>query len=293
MNVPLTTPYFPAYAEASTGDQDALVSLLRGDISAVFGGSFPALKPDEPWPCCKACARPLQPYLQINVSTDHTPGPFRALFSTLEASGHADIETITLLQVFLCTGEGPNFLCFEDCISGAAEGESWLVRCLAIAKDSSSPVSSDQPPRELASIEEMLERTSLQTDSEDTITFPLRVILSWSPGNPEVPHFEEQFGMDFECDDALYDAHEPARGLKLLGNAIWGKVTNVTGPNSGWCAACEAAGTKVWDYRCLVQLGTDDIQVEDFYDFSTSGNTWIVQCKAHPDVLRAAWSFTA
>ncbi|KAL1942179.1 hypothetical protein VTO73DRAFT_6243 [Trametes versicolor] len=91
---------------------------------------------------------------------------------------------------------------------------------------------------------------------------PQRVISEWTPENPEVPHFEMLDLMDrVEYDEDFYDAHEPAGGLKLLGNAVLGKVQSFPDTNGH---PPHAEGEGYLCYRSLVQLGTDDGDVSDY-----------------------------
>ncbi|EIW53018.1 uncharacterized protein TRAVEDRAFT_67328 [Trametes versicolor FP-101664 SS1] len=265
----LTTPYFPEFSDLpSTDEPSNLASLLAGVFSALLGGAHAMLQEDEEWPHCKMCGRPLVPYLQINATTAHTPAEFRA---------HLDCppsrtDAATLFQVFICTGPGRNGSCLEDWTSGAHPGVAMRARLVHCG--SQTAVRPIETPEALAGARGVL---------------PQRVISEWTPGNPEVPHFEMLDMMDGgEYDEDFYDAHEPAGGLKLLGNAVLGKVQNFPDTN-GRPPHGEAEGYLC--YRSLVQLGTDDGDMSD-YTFVTVGNVFVLQCKTHPDNFQPGRSFS-
>lgn len=207
----LTTPYLPEFSDTpSTDEPSKLTSLLAGDFSALLGGTHAMLQEDEEWPHCKMCGRPLVPYLHINATTAHTPAEFRAHLD--HPPPHPDATT--LFQVFICTGPGRNGSCLEDWTSGAHPGEAMRARLVHCG--SQTTVRTIENPEALAGARGVI---------------PQRVISEWTPGNPEVPHFEMLDLMDgVEYDEDFYDAHEPAGGLKLLGNAVLGGCL---------CARCE------------------------------------------------------
>ncbi|KAI9058061.1 hypothetical protein FKP32DRAFT_1298385 [Trametes sanguinea] len=124
--IELITPYFPVYSEPSPvgaveiGEppEATLTSqLLAGNFSALLGGAYPILKAGEEWPRCQTCAArtPLVPYLQINLSSPHTPGPefSAAAFSPVRPDG------VTLFQVFLCIAPSPANSCIAASKTGA------------------------------------------------------------------------------------------------------------------------------------------------------------------------------
>ncbi|OSD03242.1 hypothetical protein PYCCODRAFT_1434657 [Trametes coccinea BRFM310] len=284
----LITPYLPVYSEPIHDTQNndkpnLLAGLLAGDFSALYGGSHPALKADEKWPRCETCANrtPLVPYLQINLSTECTPAEFRNLVPPLRPDG------VTLFQVFVCTAYGENpGNCFEDWISGAAEGKAWLVRVVHFDGDADGLLAS-----EAAEFQEA--QRSLVTELVPT----QRIVATWTPENPEVPHRETLFQLGCtDYDEEFYDAHEPVSGLKLLGHAILGMVENLPGDGDQeeGCSSCNAdhSPDSAWSFRCLVQLGTDVVDDCDESEFMTSGNTYVLQCTRHPYVFQGGRSFS-
>ncbi|KAI9065909.1 hypothetical protein FKP32DRAFT_1590233 [Trametes sanguinea] len=285
----LITPYLPVYAEPvldahDKSEPNLLAGLLVGDYSALYGGSHPALKDDEKWPRCETCANrtPLVPYLQINLSTEHTPAEFRSVLPPLRPDG------FTLFQVFVCTAYGENpGSCFEDWMSGAAEGKAWLARVVHFEGDANGLLAPKTAEYEEA-------RRSLVAELVPT----QRIITAWTPGSPEVPHEEMLFQMGcMDYDAEFYDAHEPVSGLKLLGHAVLGKVQNFPEDEDQQegCSSCSAsdAPNTIWGFRCLVQLGTDEVDAEwDQSEFMTSGNAYVLQCKRHPYTFQGGRSFS-
>ncbi|KAI0641670.1 hypothetical protein C8Q79DRAFT_988709 [Trametes meyenii] len=293
----LTIPHFPNYRDGHMDGASSyiaelfnLAALAAGDISSIFGGTLPILNEGEAWPRCASCARPLSPYLQVNASSVHTPEEFRAVLFELEdcparhKEGSGDLTP--LFQVFLCTKGGRDFSCLEQSASGAVSTPAWLIRCAKISTRSATGI-----PRALASAENTTAWGSIDPD----FSLPQRVISSWTAGNPEALAIEALDELDDigDYDGAFFEAHGPASGLKLLGNAVLGKVNNISGPLNGRCT--EGAGDDLdadgghWDYRCLVQLGTP--QLAGDHNFSTTGNIWVYQCKQHPDVFRIGYSY--
>ncbi|OJT13256.1 hypothetical protein TRAPUB_10191 [Trametes pubescens] len=259
----LTIPYFPEFSDSPSTDSESsnLASLLAGEFSALLGGAHAILQQDEDWPRCEMCGRSLVPYLQINVSTAHTPAEFRAHLDLPSESSHTDAAT--LFQVFVCTGPGRNGSCLEDWTSGAHPGEAMRARLVRCGDNTS--------PRAIAHPEALAGARGV---------LPQRVISEWTPWNPEAPHFQMLDIMDgVVYDEDFYDAHEPAGGLKLLGNAVLGGCLRVCGgpatdrdlllgkvqnfpDTDGHSAHGEAEGYLC--YRSLVQLGTDDGDVSDY-----------------------------
>ena len=93
----LSTPYFPVFAHPSSTPK----SILDPDVSAILGGSTPALHPTTSWPRCGECGEPLIPYIQINLASPRTPAEFRARFSGVAVE---EGET-PILQVWVCAAD--------------------------------------------------------------------------------------------------------------------------------------------------------------------------------------------
>lgn len=251
---PLLAPYFPKYSE---GAEDSLHALLSGEVSAVFGGSTPYLQADEEWPRCKTCGHAFIPYLQINLSSEKTPQEFRQHVPPLVPEG------ATLLQIFICAEETDSGSCFEAWAMQVEEGESWLVRKVHVDADATGIVTASAAHDEA--------RAKLDEEGQ---LIPERVISEWAAGNPETEHWEASSSADF--DEAFYEAHAPADGLKLLGYGVRGrsavsgartysesdtltigKFYNSTSDNAlGQCTAGDDGPH--FDWRCLIQLGTRD-----------------------------------
>ncbi|KAL1944836.1 hypothetical protein VTO73DRAFT_2456 [Trametes versicolor] len=262
---PLLNPYFPKYSDET---EDGLRALLSGEaVSALFGGSTPYLQADEEWPLCKTCGHTLIPYLQINLSSERTPQEFRQHLPPLESEG------VTLFQIFICAEETDSGSCFEAWVMQVEEGESWLVRRVRVDADATgldASVAHDQA------------RASLEEDQ----FIPERIITEWTAGNPETEHWEAA-GSGADFDEAFYEAHKPAEGLKLLGYGVRGKFYNTSsGDPLGQCTAGD--GGPHFDWRCLIQLGTRD---ED-NPIYTTGNIYMNQCEQHPEVFEAVCSGT-
>ncbi|OJT03274.1 hypothetical protein TRAPUB_6141 [Trametes pubescens] len=206
---PLLTPYFPKYSDER---DDSLRALLSGEeVSALFGGSTPYLQADEEWPCCKTCGHTLIPYLQINLSSERTPQEFRQYLPPLDPKG------TTLFQIFICAEETDSGSCFEAWVMQVEEGESWIVRRVRVDADATGLGASAAHDEARATLEE-----------EDQF-IPERVIAEWTAGNPETEHWEAA-GSSADFDEAFYEAHKPADGLKLLGYGVRGTVLWVSVP---------------------------------------------------------------
>ena len=190
----LATPYFPIYAE--TADR-ASASVLADGVSAIFGGSQPALRPGADWPRCGVCDEPLIPYVQINVSSPHTPSEFRQAVAVRPGEpGHS-----VVLEVLVCAAD-EGAVCFQDCVvSGGAESPAWLVRVVQLERV-------DAAQGEAARAEM----------GEDKFFLPLKVISGWAAGRPEMVHE----AANYDYDEELYAGHAPKAGLKLLGFPIQG-----------------------------------------------------------------------
>ncbi|KAI0631819.1 hypothetical protein C8Q77DRAFT_1129218 [Trametes polyzona] len=263
LSVPLLTPYFPKYAEEDK--EESLHALLSGEVSAIFGGSQPYLQANEEWPRCKTCQHHLIPYLQVNISSTKTPEEFRQRLPPLSPEG------ATLFQIFICAEETDAGFCFEAWTMHVMEGESWLVRRVHLDPNAEG-VDEESEAHDAA-------RAALDEEGQ---LIPERVIVEWTPGRQETEH--EAANEDLNFDDAYYEAHEPADGLKLLGYPIRGKYYYGTSDPYGNCVAGDEGPH--FDWRCLVQLGTRD----DDNPIYTTGNIFVNQCVQHPDVLEAACS---
>ncbi|KAI0364634.1 hypothetical protein BV20DRAFT_974197 [Pilatotrama ljubarskyi] len=273
VETPLITPYFPDYAEQTqTDSQDSLRALVSGDISAVFGGSNPYLQTGEEWPRCKHCQHTLVPYIQVNVSSERTPQAFREHVPPLQG---ADDGGATLFQLFICAAEsdeGPT--CFESWVVNYTDEhteDSWLLRRVRV-----DAVANGVSFGGLGAHDAV--RAALE---EEDLLIPERVISGWRAGTPETVHWEVADPETF--DQAFYDAHEPAEGLKLLGYPVQGKF-HCTSTDDGLCAAGDEGPHDAW--RCLIQLGTR----EDDNPIYTVGNMFVDQCAQHPDVFEAVCS---
>ena len=189
----LLTPYFPVYA---TPEESSSSDIPDPDISAILGGSVPILKPDEGWPRCMACNEPLIPYIQVNISSPQTPQEFRERFATSSEPG-----TTRVFQVFVCVSENE---CLTDTlVTGDPDGGAWLIRVLHVSTANRKTV------------EEMRDGMG-----SDVSFISERIITHWTAGRPEVEHDEVNWHLSTE----LYQQHEPAWGLKLLGWPIRGAL---------------------------------------------------------------------
>ena len=190
----LVMPYFPTYT-----DNPVSTNVLDPSVSAILGGSNPILLPNEEWPRCGQCEdNILIPYIQINVSSPHTPLEFRQKVAVEAQPGH-----IVLLQVFICANYGCAD-CFEMRLVGAYD-DVFLVRVIQVTPESVNTATVDETRSQL---------------NANTFFVRQRVISGWKPGDPEVPH--EEVNPHLAYDDPQYLDHEPAHGLKLLGYPILG-----------------------------------------------------------------------
>lgn len=193
----LRTAYIPTYAEPGTP-----AALLDRSTSAVLGGSTPALRPGEPWPRCAECDKPLVPYIQINLSSPHTPAAFRDRFPGLADGGKDDGRT-PIFQVLVCA-EDENAECLQDNVVSNPEGGAWLIRVVHVTEE------------DLAAVE-----NARKEIGEDRFFVVERVISGWAEGMQEVEHCEVNWGLE----DDIYERHAPAEGLKLLGWPVRGMTS--------------------------------------------------------------------
>ncbi|KAI0758157.1 hypothetical protein C8Q74DRAFT_1221853 [Fomes fomentarius] len=276
-NVELMTPYFPSYSATAPPD------IFDIRTSAIFGGSNPVLQPREEWPRCSVCDAHLIPVLQINVSSLGTPSEFRERIAVQPPPGQH-----VILQIFVCA-EDEEASCFSKSIIGGGGEGGFLVRVVRLAPGTANTAAVHAARAEMG---------------EDKFFIEQRVITRWVAGNPEMLH---EAVSDEEYNEEIYQAHEPALGLKLLGYPVQGKFlcpsiercpryrTHKTsntdggddtdsqvgeGGNPGPLHAdLYSSGTPL---RCLVQL----INYEDENTpLNVIGNTWISQCEMHPDVI--------
>ncbi|TFK94848.1 hypothetical protein K466DRAFT_118250 [Polyporus arcularius HHB13444] len=255
----LLTPYFPVFSTAP-----ASTNVFDPSVSAILGGSNPILLPDEGWPRCGNCEdNILIPYIQINVSSPHTPAEFRQKVGVEAEPGHT-----VLLQVFICA-EDECADCFGERLVGAYD-DAFLVRVIEVTPDSANTTAVEETRAGLAA---------------DRFFIPQGVISGWKPGNPEMLH--EAVNTEIEYDDPQYLEHAPAPGLKLLGFPVQGKYYTSIIDRCPKPVLPEQAAEH--DVRCLLQLGTDgnigDEPAPSPYEVYTVGHTWIEQCTVHPDVL--------
>ena len=191
--IDLIMPYFPVFLESHSS-----TNVLDPSVSAIFGGSNPVLLPDEEWPRCGRCKDILIPYIEINVSSPHTPDQFRQKVGIKAEPGHS-----VLLQVFICADDEGAY-CFRMQLT-VNNDEALLVRVIQVA-----------PGLENTGA---VEAAHAQLDA-DRYLIARRVVSGWTPGNPEMEH--EVFNRHFTHDDLQYLDHEPAHGLKLLGYPVLG-----------------------------------------------------------------------
>lgn len=192
-NVELRTPYFPRYSTIAPPD------IFDIRTSAIFGGSNPALQPDEEWPRCSRCAAHLIPFFQINVSSLGTPSEFRERIAVVQPHPGQHV----ILQVFVCA-EDEGASCFSQSIIGGGGKGGFLVRVIRLA-----PGTADTAAVHAARVEM----------SADKFFIEQRVITRWVAGNPEMLHEAASYE---EYNEEMYQAHEPALGLKLLGYPVHG-----------------------------------------------------------------------
>ncbi|KAJ3005731.1 hypothetical protein NUW54_g4212 [Trametes sanguinea] len=255
-DIPPLTPYFPEYSEDVA---DSRRALLNGSISAVVGGHSPLLKKGEAWPRCNTpnCNRYLIPYIQISLSSAHTPAEFRQCLSPIDSEG------TTLFQVFVCAATTDSGTCFEAWVNCTMEGNSWLVRKVHFAADGHD-VEDDTRYDAV--------RAEMQESGEEIIEIPERVVSEWTAG-PQERYTEDECFSDDEDEEGDEDedgdeeeeedggrpdrAGCPKKGLKLLGYPTRGKYYSSTSPDgSDSCEAGDAGPHAEW--RCLIQLGTRD-----------------------------------
>ena len=192
----LIMPWFPVYSD---GPATPSANILDPSVSAILGGSNPVLLRGEEWPRCGNCEdNILIPYIQINVSSPRTPAELREKVGVDPEPGN-----IILLQVFICA-EDENADCFGQQLV-AAYDNAFLVRVIQVS------------PGAVNTAAVAATRAALD---EDRFFIPQRVISGWTPGNPEMLH--EAVNFDIACDDPQYLDHEPASGLKLLGQPVQG-----------------------------------------------------------------------
>ena len=196
----LRTPYFPSYAE-----DGAQANLLSPDISAILGGSTPALLAGEAWPRCTECEEPLVPYIQINLASPRTPTEFRAKFpgaNELDAEGRTPV-----FQVLICATD-ENAECFSTNVVSNPGGGQAVVRVAWIASVGGAAV--------------VAARAEL---GEEQFFAPERVISSWTSGREEIEHPDSN-GDVIDLPEEIHERFAAAQGLKLLGWPIRGAVVH-------------------------------------------------------------------
>ena len=136
-----------------------------------------------------------------------TPAVLRA--SRVPAALQKRLLHAVVLQIFVCA-EDENAECFQECIvsGGGADDSpaSWLVRVVQLAPGAV------QDPAAIAAARAEL--------GEEQFFIDQRVITGWAAGRPEMMH--EDANYDF--DEELYEDHQPASGLKLLGFPVQGRI---------------------------------------------------------------------
>ncbi|CAA7257415.1 unnamed protein product [Cyclocybe aegerita] len=254
----LQRSFSPVYAS------ETLPSAEIGENSMLIGGASVYLSPNESWPICGTCSKPLVPLIQLNVSSPCTPEEFRVLLPSVLPPGQA---LATMLQLFVCrTGDAE---CYTHSLLYSTSTCSWVLRIADVMRT----------PREVPH----------QHGTPGPLFLPPRLVETWAPGKEETLH--EELMWDQDDSEEFYAEHEPAPGLKMLGHSVRGKF---------YCAddGCPRPGAHVFpEWRDLFQIGGrfdfEDKEEEDedaLETMASLGNTFIEQCVEHPDVLRLTMS---
>lgn len=178
-----------------------------GPVAASKFGGVALLLPNEAWPVCPGCAKPMRMFVQLDLSELPADLPYP----------HRE----GMVQLFYCTSADP--LCEVDHEAWQPFGKSSLARWLS--------------PSELAQA-----RQATPADARDPTGEPAAVLEGWEPAAPELPGYEEDVPLPPESLDDLEDgspaaANEPTRprpGDKLGGWPSW-----VQGPEYPACPKCK------------------------------------------------------
>lgn len=193
----LQDSFVPIYAERGLANPGI------GEDSMLIGGSVVYLTPTEVWPSCNTCAHPLVPLIQLNVSSPATPREFRGLIRSVALTGG---PLMTMVQLFVC----PVLDCYDTSTTYSTDTRSWLVRSADVCI---SNVGEDSV---------MVQRSEERAKIEDESLFlRARLVRTWEMGKKETLD-EEILWQWGDYSDEFYTAHEPGRGLKLLGHAVRG-----------------------------------------------------------------------
>ena len=156
-----------------------------GPLSASKFAGLAFVKPDEEYPLCQNCGKPLQLFVQLDLDT--LPEQLREEFGR------------GLLQLFYCVSEKP--LCEVECSAFFPFAKSVVTRII--------------PPETTATA---VERPSFEG------AFPPKLIIGWEemedfPGGDEA----ESLGIELDEDemDALCESGYPLAGDKLAGYPMW------------------------------------------------------------------------
>ena len=192
-------------------------------------GGTPYLAPQEAWPTCSNCGKPMTLFLQLDLST--VPTAIRG-----------DVGE-GLVQFFYCTSADP--LCEADCESYFPFTEAKLVRLIALSDE--EPVAAAVP--------------------EGTEVFPPHHIVGWEEVTdyPE-PWMEDDLDIpitDAE-EEALVDQLDAAATrLSVAGDKLWGWPAWIQGPEYPDCPTCGRA------MHALFQIDSDDHLPYYFGDVGT------------------------
>ncbi|KAJ3512453.1 hypothetical protein NLJ89_g3514 [Agrocybe chaxingu] len=253
----LQQSFNPVYASST------LPSAEIGENSMLIGGPSVYLSPNESWPICGTCSKPLVPLIQLNVSSQSTPEDFRARLPSVLPPGEA---LTTMLQLFVCRTGAGDAECYTHSLLYSTSTCSWVLRVADVMRT----------PRD-------------KHETPALLFLPSRLVETWAPGKEETLH--EELMWDQDDSEEFYAEHEPAPGLKMLGHSVRGKFH---------CAddGCPRPGAHAFpEWRDLFQIGgrfdfedKDEEDEEALEMMASLGNTFIEQCVEHPDVVRLTMS---
>jgi uncharacterized protein YwqG len=168
------------------------------NVASKFSGT-PYLSDNESYPICQNCSKPMQLFVQLNLS--ELPQAFQASVGINKG----------ILQMFYCLSEEP--LCEVECEAYFPFSKSTLLRIIDPADEGRS-------------------------DMDVSEFFPAKTILAWNP-IADYPNYEEliEMGFTFTADEEseLLDSDTiiPTSGDKLGGYPSW--VQGVEYPNCPKC----------------------------------------------------------
>jgi uncharacterized protein YwqG len=174
-----------------------IVSDGDGDILASKFSGLPWLSESEEWPVCPNCSKPMQLFVQLNLSTlPHRP------------EGCPDKG---LVQLFYCTSSEP--LCESDCEAFFPWSKSVVARLISAEGENTQ-----------------LDKTPVED------AFPPKLITGWNKKD-DYPNWEEIETNGIQLTDPefekLDEAEAPVLGDKLLGWPAW--VQGVEYPDCPTC----------------------------------------------------------